>query len=133
MNHRPILPCVLSHPSLCFIHSPSSPGQVLLLPKPLLYLQSDILMGRPLPSHCAADKDEPIRVLGPWRASEALEQQLAEQQLDTRDYFFAYICTKPQIQSQSEAEGREHQGEGDAAPEAATPGNNPTLPVQLVL
>ncbi|GLC47509.1 hypothetical protein PLESTB_001805400 [Pleodorina starrii] len=68
--------------------------QVLLLPKPLLYLQSDATMtGRPLPSQCAANKDEPIRALGPWPAATAL-QELAAQELDTRDYFFAYICTK---------------------------------------
>ncbi|EFJ42696.1 hypothetical protein VOLCADRAFT_97117 [Volvox carteri f. nagariensis] len=69
--------------------------QVLLLPKPLLYLQSDVtLTGRALPSHCAADKDQPIEALGPWPASEAV-QELATRNLDTRDYFFAYICTKP--------------------------------------
>ncbi|GIL66769.1 hypothetical protein Vafri_20265 [Volvox africanus] len=74
--------------------------QVLLLPKPLLYLQSDAVMtGRPLPLNCAANKDEPIQALGPWPASAAV-QEVASQELDTRDYFFAYICTKPQLLEQ---------------------------------
>ncbi|GFR44566.1 hypothetical protein Agub_g5838, partial [Astrephomene gubernaculifera] len=69
--------------------------QILLLPKPLLYLQSDAsLSGRPLPAHCAANKDEPVQPLGPWRPQEAAEQ-LGRMQLDARDFFFAYLCTKP--------------------------------------
>ncbi|KXZ47534.1 hypothetical protein GPECTOR_34g693 [Gonium pectorale] len=69
--------------------------QVLLLPKPLLYLQSDSLAtGRPLPARAAANKDQPIEPLGPWPASEAAARLLASQ-IDLHHYFFAYIAVKP--------------------------------------
>jgi hypothetical protein len=73
-------------------------SQVLLLPKPLLYLQSDAsISGRPLPSHYAADKDEPVQALGPWSTAETL-QELASPAFEARHYFFAYICAKPRCE-----------------------------------
>eukprot|EP00198_Chlamydomonas_reinhardtii_P008951 XP_001698288.1 predicted protein [Chlamydomonas reinhardtii] len=68
--------------------------QVLLLPKPLLYLQSDAAMsGRPPPAATAPSKDAPVEALGPWPAAVALAELAARRNsgaLDERDYFFAY-------------------------------------------
>ncbi|PNW77665.1 hypothetical protein CHLRE_10g446300v5 [Chlamydomonas reinhardtii] len=73
--------------------------QVLLLPKPLLYLQSDAAMsGRPPPAATAPSKDAPVEALGPWPAAVALAELAARRNsgaLDERDYFFAYVCTTP--------------------------------------
>ncbi|KAG2428805.1 hypothetical protein HXX76_011505 [Chlamydomonas incerta] len=71
--------------------------QVLLLPKPLLYLQSDAAMsGRPPPAASAPSKDAPVEALGPWPAAAALAELAARRDsgaLDERDYFFAYVST----------------------------------------
>ncbi|KAG2449570.1 hypothetical protein HYH02_005103 [Chlamydomonas schloesseri] len=55
--------------------------QVLLLPKPLLYLQSDAAMsGRPPPAATAPSKDAPVEALGPWPAATALAELAARRE-----------------------------------------------------
>ncbi len=94
-------------------HMPWSSVRVLLLPKPLLYVQSDVtLTGRPMPAKCAADKDVPVEYLGPWTAEQA---EVEVQGVEVRDYFFAYVCVKPHEGGEGEGkqEGKEEEGVGE--------------------
>lgn len=99
-------------------HMPWTGLRVLLLPKPLLYVQSDVtLTGRPMPAKCAADKDVPVEYLGPWTAEQA---EVEVQGVEVRDYFFAYVCVKPQeagAGEQGEGEGRGQGEEGEKGKE----------------
>lgn len=75
--------------------------QVLLLPKPTMYLASEAsLAGRVYESKRAAcSKDDPIDVLGPFTPEEVEKVLIAGgcghiSRHQQPDYFFAYVCTK---------------------------------------
>lgn len=75
--------------------------QVYLLPKPSLYLAGEMsLTGRVSSAgvkHAPhTDKDMPVAWLGPYAAGDELDKALAEQQLDLREYFTAFVCKKKQ-------------------------------------
>jgi hypothetical protein len=80
-------------------------GRVLVyfLPKPSLYLQNEAqIQGRALPAadasgspRRAVGKDEPVAWLGPYEVGPELDAALSAPGMDTRDFFFAYACTKP--------------------------------------
>lgn len=71
--------------------------EVYLLPKPTLYLQSEAsLTGKPIVSHMPhSDKDMPVDWLGPFQPGAELDAYIAQQQLDLREFFTAFACTKP--------------------------------------
>jgi len=70
--------------------------QVYLLPKPALYLASEAsLTGKQ--TACRAvhnDKDMPVDWLGPYAAGEELDAAVASEELDLREFFTAFVCTK---------------------------------------
>eukprot|EP00878_Enallax_costatus_P001807 GHUV01001965.1.p1 GENE.GHUV01001965.1~~GHUV01001965.1.p1 ORF type:complete len:491 (+),score=177.40 GHUV01001965.1:514-1986(+) len=73
--------------------------EIYLLPKPSLYLAGECsLTGRAAgsadkpPAH--TDKDMPIVWMGPYAAGEELDKAVADQGLDLREYFTAFVCKK---------------------------------------
>jgi hypothetical protein len=78
--------------------------EVYLLPKPSLYLQSEAsLTGKPIVSHMPhSDKDMPVDWLGPFQPGAELDAYIAQQQLDLREFFTAFACTKPGAAEQAE-------------------------------
>lgn len=70
--------------------------QVYLLPKPALYLASEIsLTGKQTTCRVVHnDKDMPVDWLGPYAAGEELDAAVARQELDLREFFTAFVCTK---------------------------------------
>jgi SAM-dependent methyltransferase len=78
--------------------------EVYLLPKPSLYLQSEAsLTGKPIVSHMPhSDKDMPVDWLGPFQPGAELDAYIAQQQLDLREFFTAFACTKPGAAAQGE-------------------------------
>lgn len=72
---------------------------IYLLPKPSLYLAGELsLTGRtanaekrPVPH---TDKDMPVVWLGPYAAGDELDKAVADEGLDLREFFTAFVCKK---------------------------------------
>jgi len=71
--------------------------EVYLLPKPNLYMQSESsLTGKPIVAHMRhSDKDMPVEWLGPFKPGSDLDVFIEQHDLDMREFFTAFACTKP--------------------------------------